>query len=135
MTDAPFLPLLYEVSRYVFNPGAKNDLGNKVEGGEDPVGVSVYGWGAPQSQVPKEVVVGTSRYVVELELMVPPGVYMKDGDRVRLAPLLEVLGMDELGQPHAWWRVVGLTEDYSHNPFGWNPGNVINLVTVKGAKA
>jgi hypothetical protein len=117
-----FLPLLFKVRLHSFDPHAVNDLGNEVERWDDPVEKDVYGWGPPQLQGPKEVLVGTTRYVVHLELMVPPGVVAKDGDRIQL-------------DDDSWWRVVGPTEDYSHNPFGWNPGNVINLVAVKGVKA
>lgn len=117
-----FLPLLFKVRLHSFDPSATNDLGNKIEAWSDPVEKDVYGWGPPQLQAPKEVLVATSRYVVDLELMVPPGVTAKDGDRIQL-------------DDDSWWRVVGPTERYDHNPFGWNPGNVINLVAVKGAKA
>ncbi|AZS06576.1 head-to-tail stopper [Mycobacterium phage JacoRen57] len=121
-TPDVFLPLLFKVKIHSFNPDAVNDLGNKKEAWDEPVEEDVYGWGPPQLQEgPKEVLVGTSRYVVALELMVPPGVYAKDGDKVEL-------------DDGSMWRVVGPTEDYSHNPFGWNPGNVINLINVKGVK-
>lgn len=120
-TPDVFLPLLFKVRLHSFDPSATNDLGNEVEAWDDPVEKDVYGWGPPQLQAPKEILVGTSRYVVELELMVPPAVVAKDGDRIQL-------------DDDSWWRVVGPTEDYSHNPFGWNPGNVINLVAVKGVK-
>lgn len=120
-TPDVFLPLLFTVKLHSFNPNATNDLGNKVEKWDDPVDKEVYGWGPPQLQTPKEVLVGTTRYVVAVELMVPPGVTAKDGDKIQL-------------DDGSWWRVVGPTEDYSHNPFGWNPGNVINLVSVKGVK-
>lgn len=128
---APFLPLLFKVLLHSYDPSAENDLGNEVEAWEDPVEKEVYGWGPPQLQGPKEVLVGTSRYVVAVELMVPPGVIAKDNDRVQLGSSEQVAADPEL---YEWYRVVGPTEDYSHNPFGWNPGNVINLTAVKGAK-
>lgn len=120
--STPFLPLLFKVEVQSYNPNAKNDLGNTVERWDDAVEHEVYGWGPPQMQAPKEVLVGTSRYVVGVELMVPPGFFAKDGDRVKLQDSNEV------------WRVVGPIEDYTHNPFGWNPGSVVNLVAVKGVK-
>lgn len=116
-----FLPLLFKVKLYNYDPSAKNDLGNVVEKWDDPVEKEVYGWGPPQLQTPKEVLVGTTRYVVALELMVPPGFFAKDGDKIQL-------------DDDSWWRVVGPIEDYTHNPFGWNPGSVVNLVSVKGVK-
>ena len=124
-TPDVFLPLLYEVKLYSYVPLAKNDLGNTQESWADPVTVDVYGWGSPQmTQAPKEVLVGTSRWVVQLELMVPPGFSCKDGDKIHLEPFAD----DD------WFRVVGPIEDYEHNPLGWNPGSVVNLVAVKGVK-
>lgn len=117
-----FLPLLFKVRWHEFDPTATNDLGNKVEAWKPPVERLVYGWGPPQLQAPKEVLVGTNRFVVNLELMVPPNWGpIKDGDKIQL-------------DDDSWWRVVGPKEDYEHNPFGWNPGSVVNLVMVKGVK-
>ena len=132
-TPDVFLPLLYKVRLHSFDPTATNDLGNKQEAWDDPVEIDVYGWGPPQLQAgtTKEVLVGTTRYIVAIELMVPPGVYAKDGDRIQLGSTAEVEAAPE---QFDWYRVVGPTEDYSHNPLGWNPGNVINLVAVKGVK-
>jgi len=135
-----FLPLLFKVNRYAYDPGAVNDLGNEVEAWKDPEELDVYGWGPPQLQTPKEVLVGTTRYVVAVELMVPPGVIAKDNDRFQLGSIAEVLGAEELialghdAPIYEWYRVVGPIEDYTHNPFEWNPGGVINLTAVKGAK-
>jgi hypothetical protein len=126
-----FLPLLFKVSLRRYTPLAQNDLGNEVEAWADPVEKEVYGWGPPQLQGSKEVLVGTTRYVVAVELMVPPDVFAKDNDRIQLGSLTEVSAAPNNFE---WYRVVGPTEDYSHNPFGWNPGNVINLIAVKGAK-
>ncbi len=133
MTAEPFLPLLFKVRRHALNPNAENDLGNKVEAWNPPVEIDVYGWGPPQLRgVAKEVVTATgTRYVVEVELMVPPGVIAKDGDRFQLGSTDQIEADPDSFE---WYRVVGPTEDYSHNPLGWNPGNVINLVAVKGAK-
>jgi hypothetical protein len=126
-----FLPLLFKVQLHAYDPSATNDLGNEVEAWDDPVELDVYGWGPPQLQPAKEVLVGTTRYIVQVELMVPPHVFAKDNDRIQLASLQELTANPD---GYEWYRVVGPTEDYSHNPFGWNPGNVINLVAVKGAR-
>ena len=130
---APFLPLLFKVSLYPYDATATNDLGNEVEAwAEDPTELDVYGWGPPQLRgQQKEVASSGGRYVVEVELMVPPGVTAKDNDRIQLGSVAEIgAAPDE----YEWYRVVGPTERYDHNPFGWNPGNVINLVAVKGAR-
>lgn len=127
-----FLPLLFKVSLHSYDPSASNDLGNEVEAWDDPVELDVYGWGPPQQQAPKEVLVGTTRYVVAVELMVPPGVFAKDNDRIQLASSEQLAENPDL---YEWYRVVGPIEDYTHNPFGWNPGSVINLIAVKGMKS
>lgn len=126
---AAFLPLLYPVITLSYKSDAKDDNGNEVEDWEPPVQKDAYGWGPPQLQTPKEVIVGTARYVVAVEMMVPPGFVLKDKDRVILCSI------DEFVADTTKWdvyRVIGPTEDYSHNPFGWNPGNVINLQAVQG---
>lgn len=121
MTAEPFLPLLFKVQHRAFNSTLTNDLGNEVEGWEPAEEWDVYGWGPPELRgVSKEVDASGVRYTVQVELMVPPGVVAQDNDRIQL-------------DDGTWYRVVGPTEDYSHNPFGWNPGNVINLITVEGA--
>jgi hypothetical protein len=126
-----FLPLLFKVRRHPFDPTVVNDLGNEVEAWDEPTEYDVYGWGPPQTQTAKEVLVGTTRYVVEVELMVPPGFLAKDGDRIELGSTLEIEANPDYFE---MYRVVGPIEDYTHNPFGWNPGSVVNLIAVKGAK-
>lgn len=116
-----YLPLLFTVKVRSFDPAFKNDLGNLVEHWDDPVEKDVYGWGPPQMTTPKEVLSGGSRVVVEVELLVPPAFFAKDKDRVQLGSRPEI------------WRVVGPMETYDANPFGWNPGSVVNLVHVAGA--
>lgn len=126
---AAFLPLLYPVTVLPYVSGATDDNGNEIPGWGAPAQKDAYGWGPPQLQTPKEVIVGTARYVVAVEMMVPPGFVLKDKDRVILAPLTDFVANISAFDVY---RVVGPTEDYSHNPFGWNPGNVINLVAVQG---
>ena len=133
-TPDVFLPLLYKVRLHNFDPNAVNDRGNEVERWDPPVEQDVYGWGPPQlTASAKEVIVGGTRYVVEVELMVPPGFYAKDGDRIQLGNTLEVEAHPERFD---MYRVVGPIEDYSHNPMpgGWNPGNVVNLIAVGGVR-
>lgn len=127
-----FLPLLYTVRLHNFDPDAVNDRGNEVEKWDDPVEKLVYGWGPPQlTASQKEVLVGTTRYVVEIELMVPPEFYAKDGDRIQLGSTQEI---EAAPDRFDLYRVVGPIEDYAHNPFGWNPGNVVNLIAVGGVR-
>lgn len=126
-----FLPLLFQVRRHAYSPLPKNRLGNEVEHWDDPVEMDVYGWGPPQQRgvERKEVMVGTERYVVEVELLVPPGFVAKDADRFQLGSTEQVEANPDAFD---WYRAVGPIESYDHNPFGWNPGSVVNLVAVGG---
>lgn len=117
-----FLPLLYTVGHMSYDDSAKNDLGDPLPVWSDPVDRLVYGWGPPQAEAPKEVSVGDDRVRVELELMVPPGWQSKHRDKFDLG----------YGDDVLYWQV-GPIEDYEHNPHGWNPGSVVNLVSIKGA--
>lgn len=109
-------PLLFTVGHRIYSAGAEDDWGNTVSGWADPVTKPVYGWGAPVTSEPK--VAGHGRDVVEIELLVPPGFECSPRDRM-------VLDGDE-------YEVIGGPEMYDHNPFGWNPGGVINLKAVSG---
>lgn len=118
----PFLPLLYTVGHREFDPLAENDLGDPIPDWKPSVDKAVFGWGPPQQETPKEVVVGDDRVRVELELMVPPGWQSKHRDKFDLG----------YGDDVVYWQV-GPVEDYEHDPFEWNPGSVVNLVSVSGA--
>nr|DAW17871.1 MAG TPA: Minor capsid protein [Caudoviricetes sp.] len=109
-------PLLFTVGHRIYSAGAEDDWGNTVSGWSDPVDKPVYGWGAPVTSEPK--LAGHDRDVVEIELLVPPGFECSPRDRM-------VLDGDE-------YEVIGGTEMYDHNPFGWNPGGVVNLRAVSG---
>ncbi|WEV84056.1 head-to-tail stopper [Mycobacterium phage Muddy] len=116
-----FLPLLYSVDHSAYDATATNDLGDPIPDWQEPVERDVYGWGPPQQETPKEVIVGDDRIRVELELMVPPGWQSKHRDKFDLG----------YGDDVVYYQV-GPVEDYEHNPFGWNPGSVVNLVSIKG---
>lgn len=109
-------PLMFTVGHRVFGEGVEDDLGNPVESWSPPVIKPVYGWGAPQSSEPKTA--GHNREVVEVELLVPPGFSCSARDRM----VLDGVEFDVIGAP----------EHYDHNPFGWNPGGVVNLKVVSG---
>lgn len=117
-SSSSFLPTRFTISHYAFDPD--------VDRWNLPVEKPAYGWGAPQYQAPKEILSGDTRYVVQVELLVPPGVTAKDNDYIRLGP---IAGLDD---EYDWYRVVGPTEDYGNNPFGFTPGNVINLTAISG---
>lgn len=112
-----FLPLLYTVEHSAYDSTATNDLGTAIDAWLPAEEKDVYGWGPPQTVAPKEVIVGSERYAVEIEIMVPPDFNSKHNDHFTLDD-------DEV------YKQVGPMEDYRHNPFGWNPGSVVNLVRV-----
>lgn len=112
-----FLPLLYTVEHAAYDDTSRNDLGTVQDEWLTPETKDVYGWGPPQTTEPKEVIVGSDRYTVEIELMVPPGFKSKHKDHFTLDD-------EEI------YTQVGPIENYEHNPFGWNPGSVINLSRV-----
>lgn len=79
--------------------------------------VKVAGWSKPTSAEPK--LAGHDRLTVDVELLAPVGVFSAR-DAVRLP--------DHSGL----MEVVGEPENYSFNPFGWDPGlEVVNLSEVK----
>lgn len=93
-----------------------DELGNDVwvESEQD---VLVYGWSVPQSSEPK--LAGHDRLIVDIELIAPAGVFVAR-DSVKLP-----------GQDQAL-EVVGKPENYSHNPFGWDPrAEIVNLSGVR----
>lgn len=77
----------------------------------------VYGWGAPNTIEPK--LAGHDREVVDIELYVPPG-FPPVGHR------------DQVRLDGTVYTAEGSTESYDHNPFGWDPGGLVNLRKVKG---
>lgn len=81
--------------------------------------VSVYGWFVPSTTEPP--LAGHDRVIVDVQLMVPPG--FPAGPR-------DVVDLPE--GPAGQFEVVGYPEDYTHGPFGWAPGAVINLRKVDG---
>lgn len=109
-------PLRFTVGHRVWAGGVEDAWGNTVSGWADPVEKRVYGWGAPATSEPK--VAGHNRDVVELELLVPPGFECSPHDRMVLDSLE--------------YEVIGGVEMFDHNPFGWNPGGIVNLRRVSG---
>lgn len=125
-----FLPLLFKVRRFPYDPTATNDLGNEVEQWGDAEELDVYGWGAPASGE-KMVLDGDTRVTIHVELMVPPGFKSRSKDRFELGSTAEV---EANPGDFEKFRQVGPLEDYEHNPFGWNPGSVVNLTAVSGGQ-
>lgn len=113
---APY-PTPYVVQRHAYRDGSSYDAhGNPVRGWDEPTDVAVYGWAAPTSTEPK--LAGQDRVAIVLELFAPPGTAAQPADRFTVDGEL--------------YDVVGEVEDYTHGPFGWRPGVVINLARWEG---
>ena len=110
-------PLLFTVGHCAYSAGTEDDWGNIAAEWGNPVVKAVYGWGAPQGSEPKTA--GHERVVVEVELLVPP-------DFGAVSP------KDRMVLDGVEYEVIGPIESYDHNPFGWNPGGVVNLKAVTG---
>lgn len=131
-----FLPTAYPVVRKPYIRGAISNSGNERDTWGPPEEHYVYGWGPPQNKAqitePKAVYADNQRYVVELELMVPPGFMSKHRDRFVLGVTLEIF--ETLSpEDYEMYRMIGPIESYEANPFGWNPGSVVNLIQAEGA--
>lgn len=82
-----------------------DELNNEVWG-DTVAAISVAGWSVPVSTEPN---VGRhERLQVDLELHAPTGEFLPD-DRVEI-------------EPYGVLEVVGWPENFSHGPFGWDPG-------------
>lgn len=95
-----------------------DELGNDViVDAEVPEAVQVAGWATPSSDEPK--LAGHDRQTVTVELYAPVGLFRPE-DAVQLPEREDTL------------EVIGEPENYSHGPFGWDPGlEVINLGGIK----
>lgn len=114
-----FLSLNHEVVRIRrIRTTDLDELGNDViVDAEVPEAVQVAGWATPSSDEPK--LAGHDRQTVTVELYAPVGLFRTE-DAVQLPEREDTL------------EVIGEPENYSHGPFGWDPGlEVINLGGIK----
>ena len=109
-------PLAQTVGHMVYRSDVRNSRGNLVDAWDDPVDVRVYSWHVPSSHEPQ--IAGHERVVVQAVVLAPES--FKPGDR------------DKIALPIGVFEVIGDVEDYNHGPFGWAPGNSINLKRVTG---
>lgn len=95
-----------------------DELGNDViVDAEVPEEVQVAGWATPSADEPK--LAGHDRRTVTVELYAPVGTFRPE-DAVKLPEREDTL------------EVIGEPENYSHGPFGWDPGlEVVNLGGVQ----
>lgn len=95
-----------------------DELGNDVwvdTTEENPVAVA--GWAIPHGDEPK--LAGHDRRTVKVELYAPVGAFRAE-DAVRLPDRADTL------------EVIGEPENWSANPFGWDPGlEVVNLGGIR----
>lgn len=103
----PF-PLRHTVQKISRTITGRNKLGNAITE-ETTSQVRVAGWAQPSSDEPKQA--GHERLSVDLEIYAPPETF-SDGDAV------DIPGYGTL-------EVIGHPENYSHSPFGWDPGLVV----------
>ena len=106
-------PAPWTVQHVVWSSGGRDAHGNDIDVYAAPVDVKVMGWSAP---APEERVSG--RVVVDRQMFCPAGVTGKSRDRWIL--------------PDGLYEQQGPVQDYTHGPFGWAPGVVVNLLRVEG---
>lgn len=112
-----FLPLAQVVQHLPYEGKVKNDRGNVVDAWGDPVDVAVHGWHTSATHEPQ--IAGHDRVLVDAQVLAPSSWRPGPKDKVVLP------GFGE-------YRVEGETEDFNHGPFGWEPGNRVNLRKVTG---
>ena len=120
-------PLAFTVGHRVHNASGRDAYGNPIDSWAPPVARKVYGWGAPQTSEPK--LAGHDREIVETELLVPASWTSSHRDRIILDFDEDTWTEDADIQEH---EVIGGPEMFDHNPFGWNPGGIVNLKVVNG---
>lgn len=111
------LPTPYTVEQLPWTNSGTDPHGNPVEGYGDPVPVKVHGWSVPQSSETDSAV--ADRVIVDVKLYCPPGTEVSHRDRFRLPT-------------GGTYDVVGELEDYTHGPFEFRAGVVVNLRRTDG---
>lgn len=110
-------PARYTVQTAAYVPGQKDAHNNDVDAWASPVDQPAIGWASPNSAQPKYM--GATRTIIDVELYVPVDFVCGPRDRVTLTD----------GKVY---EAVGYPEDYTHGPFDFAPGLVVNLVRVEG---
>lgn len=110
-------PTPYTVQRIPWQSGGVDDHGNPIEGYGPPQDVGVYGWWSPQSDEHRPAGV-----TVDVKVAAPPSFEISHRDRIVIP----------VGPNQGTFDVVGEVEDYTHGPFGWQPGIAVNLQRVEG---
>ena len=115
-------PLAQTVRHLPYVGEVRNTRGNLVDAWGEATEVAVYGWYISTTHEPQ--IAGHERVRVDAQVLAPPTFRPSAKDKVELPGP----GEDE------WlpYEVEGDTEDYNHGPFGWRPGNLVNLRRVTG---
>ena len=110
-------PLAQTIKHRVHDGTTRDSRGNVIDSWADPVDVKVYGWYISSTHEPQ--IAGHDRLLVDAQVLAPESFRPGPKDRIELP------GFGD-------YAVNGETEDYNHGPFGWRPGNVVNLRRVTG---
>ncbi|WP_159844910.1 hypothetical protein [Nocardia sp. CY41] len=118
-------PTPYEVGLHVYSETARDGHGNPVAVYTPPLDepgtpYAVIGWAITGTDEP--ALDGHDREITSVELLTPPGFPAVARDVIDLPA-------DPAGQ----FEIVGAVKTSGPaNPFGWNPGGVLNLERVEG---
>ena len=110
-------PLAQTVQHLAYAGQVRDSRGNVIDAWADPVDVAVYGWHTSATHEPQ--IAGHDRVLVDAQVLAPQSWRPSPRDKVTLP------GFGE-------YQVIGETEDFNHGPFGWEPGNRVNLRKVAG---
>jgi len=108
-------PLAQTIGHAVYTPGATDAHGNPVDAWAAAVDVQVYGYGPPARSQEAE----------------PGGTQVITGLQV-LAPVFAVDPRDRFVISGVTYEVVGEVGNWNNGPFGFAPGQQINLKRAEG---
>ncbi|MBF6363208.1 hypothetical protein IU447_24125 [Nocardia farcinica] len=117
-------PTPHTIGWHTWSGLGEDDHGNQVDTYTPPLDEPgaprlVIGWHVPSATEP--VLAGHDRVVVDVELAVPPGFTGGPHDVADLPY-----------GPAGQFQVIGEIRTAQANPFGWNPGGVVNLQRIAG---
>lgn len=115
-----FLETTTAIGHKKWSQTGTDPLGNPVEGWADPVDLWVYGYGPAASLAGSEPTARPTAVITAWQVFAPPGTVVNAQDRYIMP------GQD--GE----WEQDGELGDYTHGPFGWAPGVVIQIRRVVG---
>lgn len=110
-------PLAQTIGHAIYTPGSTDSHNNPIDAWATPVNVQVYGYGPP----------------IRTEEAEPGGTQVIQGLQV-LSPVFAVDPRDRFVIDSITYEVVGEVANWSHGPFGWDPGQTIRLRRVEGGR-